>query len=78
MIHGVPAIFCNEVLASGDHGTCVGRAIVAPDIYVTYAYSQKLLPCWAQVEEGVKRVVAYNLNVLRERQAPKSNGSRVE
>ena len=67
MIHGVPTIFCNETLASSDHGTCIGRAVVSPDIYVMFSYSQKLLPCWAQVEEGVRRVVAFNMTIPRVR-----------
>jgi hypothetical protein len=65
MIQGVPAIYCNSTTISNEHGTCVSRMIVKPDIYVFFQYSQWLLPCWAQIEEGVRMVVELNLNVNR-------------
>jgi len=65
MVNQMPTIYCNAPSTSNEHGTCVSQETLKPDVYIVFSYNQKLLPCWAQVEEGVRRVVDLNLNVER-------------
>jgi hypothetical protein len=63
MPHAIPTYDCDNASDSAEKGFCSGRMLVDPDAYVVYTFPQRLLPCWSQLEEGVRRVVELNLSV---------------
>lgn len=57
--YGIPRFACD---AAGRVGVndCVGHFKMGSDYLVTYQIPYKLMQCWWQVEEGVKRVIRLN------------------
>jgi len=57
--YGIPRFACDATGRVGVYD-CVGHFKMGSDYLVTYQIPYKLMQCWWQVEEGVKRVIRLN------------------
>ncbi len=57
--YGLPRFICDAAGRLGING-CVGHMKIDEQYLVTYDIPYEWMPCWQQVEEGVKRVLRFN------------------
>lgn len=61
--YGLPRFACDG--ATSPVSACIGHIKMDSEYLVTYSLPQQWMPCWQQVEEGVKRVVRLNTQVAK-------------